>query len=610
MTSNINEKLFSDFDLSTNIEYLSVLKKIVNESIHPAFLCSQIKIENPNYFSIIYSNNLFIDEFGNGHESLIGKSHDFLFEEIGLNYDSVDQNEYSRMIIAIKNKQEGNFIFNLPVYHRGIKEVLKFQLKLVPFFNQENKKTYLIFVFEKQNDNSVKNSYPLSQNQILIKTLERSLSNEKLLRQISYLIISDKTIKEISLMIAELICYHLKVDRCIINDIRDDKPNFIVEFSNFGSRYITYGDESVKEEDVKNYVIFHNEFYKKISSENSVKNNSSLFVVNDIRSDPAFYKFRKIYQDFNVFSEITAITSFDNKINGSIHIHCSERRNFNMEEIQLLEIISEQLSIAIDRSYSVERVMIANHKLLIRTLELKQAIKKEKELRKTQSEFVALVSHEFKTPLQIIDSNREMISRKIKNLNLVDDSILKYLEKIKSGIFKMNGLISTTLNLARIESGREKMGLNKVKFYINDLIYDIIDKVNNLALSKNISINLLNFDNPIEIFADQKMLDHAFTNLISNAIKYSRDNLSVDITLLVSNKNVIVEVLDRGIGIPEEDLKNIGKKFFRARNTLSVSGTGIGLYITKYFIELHNGFIEVDSKIDVGSKFSISIPLF
>lgn len=609
MTSYTNEKLFYDFDLSTNIEYLSVLKKIVNESIYPAFLCSQIKIENPNYFSIIYSNNLFIDEFGNGQESLVGKSHDFLFEEIALNYDSVDQNEYSRMITAIKNKQEGNFVFNLPVYHHGIKEVLKFQLKLVPFFNQENKKTYLIFVFEKQGNGSVKNSYPLSQNQILIKSLERSLSNEKLLRQISYLIISDKTIKEISLMIAELICHHLKVDRCIINDIRDDKPNFIVEFSNFGSRYITYGDESVKEEDVKNYVIFHNEFYKKISSESSKKNNSSLFVINDIRSDPAFYKFRKIYQDFNVFSEITAITSFDNKINGSIHIHSSEIRNFNMEEIQLLEIISEQLSIAIDRSYSVERVMIANHKLLIRTLELKQAIKKEKELRKTQSEFVALVSHEFKTPLQIIDSNREMISRKIKNLNLVDDSIFKYLEKIKSGISKMNGLITTTLNLARIESGREKMALNKVKFYLNDLIYDIIDKVNNLALSKNISINLLNFDNRIEIFADQKMLDHAFTNLISNAIKYSRDNLSVDITLLVNNKNVIVEVLDRGIGIPEEDLKNIGKKFFRARNTLSVSGTGIGLYITKYFIELHNGFIEVDSKIDVGSKFSISIPL-
>ena len=108
---------------------------------------------------------------------------------------------------------------------------------------------------------------------------------------------------------------------------------------------------------------------------------------------------------------------------------------------------------------------------------------------------------------------------------------------------------------------------------------------------------------------DQKLLDHCFSNIITNAIKYLRNNSSVKINGSLQNKKLILKVTDSGIGIPKNDISNIGKKFFRAANTLSVSGTGIGLFLTKYFVELHNGSVLIESELDVGTVITVELPL-
>ena len=247
--------------------------------------------------------------------------------------------------------------------------------------------------------------------------------------------------------------------------------------------------------------------------------------------------------------------------------------------------------------------------MIAKTQELKKALKQEKEMRQMQNDFVAIVSHEFKTPLQIIDSTRELLARKLKTMGIVEESIDKALAKIKSGVVRMNGLIESTLNLSKLEMSNGDIALNKKDFSVKALINEIIERNYTLASNKliNIEIDIAAFP---EIYnGDQKLLDHSFSNIITNAIKYSKNNSLVKIKGFLQDKKLVLKVTDSGIGIPESDVSNIGKKFFRATNTLSVSGTGIGLFLTKYFVELHNGSVLIESVLDVGTTVTVELPI-
>jgi signal transduction histidine kinase len=275
------------------------------------------------------------------------------------------------------------------------------------------------------------------------------------------------------------------------------------------------------------------------------------------------------------------------------------------DEIDLIETVADQFSIALDRSNSIKKVMIANHSLMERTLQLKESLRQEQEMRKMQNEFVALVSHEFKTPLQIIDGNRELISRKLKNYSIEDNNIFNYLNKIKSGIQRMNGLINSTLHLAKMENSDGKIKIELQNIDLKDLITDIIEKNANLAMQKNITIHARIDDLPSEYISDPKLLDHAFSNIISNAIKYSHTNSFVKIIGKNLDDCIAIRVVDNGIGIPKNDQDNIGKKFFRAGNSISVAGTGIGIYLTKNFIDLLEGKLIIESKENCGTTVTI-----
>jgi signal transduction histidine kinase len=230
-------------------------------------------------------------------------------------------------------------------------------------------------------------------------------------------------------------------------------------------------------------------------------------------------------------------------------------------------------------------------------------------MREMQSEFVALVSHEFKTPLQIIDGARELVLRKLNVAKFSDDVINKSLDRIKNAIFRMNNLIQSNLNLSKIEIGEDGFKVNKQEFEIKNLVKEIIEKNFSSIKEKNIKIITAIEDMPDSYFGDQKLLDHAFTNTIVNAVKYSKVDSKIKISGGIKDKNIFLRVLDNGIGIPKEDLAKIGQKFFRATNTHTISGTGIGLYLTKYFVELHNGSVLIDSQINVGTSIKILLPI-
>jgi signal transduction histidine kinase len=606
---NLEQENHQEKEVTNEVDPLIEQKKIIDLSPEAAILCTA-KERNPNYLSIDYANKKFYEIFGINEFNLIGKSYDFLFANLDLDYYSEDQLEYIRLIKSVKNFHSCSVNITLFDYSPEKNKIrLKVTFNPNGFFT-DKVRCRAIFSFEKLELESQKQNVigqdKKSSNVNLLKSLERTLRNERLLREIGSSIIDDLPIRDIAQKIAKILCSHLKIDRCLLHDYRDAKTNFVVESCEDGvAKMLNGGSDSESLKVLTEYINFQNRFFEKYGNKDK---KSSLAAVEDISADQNFLPISEICKNFSITSQIAITTIFNGKVNGGIYIHQATTRNWLSDEIELMELVADQFSIALDRSDSIGKVMIANHALMEKTSQLKDALKREQNMRKMQNEFVALVSHEFKTPLQIIDSTREVMVRKIKSYNIADESLDKSLDKIKSGVQRMNGLIHSTLNLAKMESGDGAIKLERAVFDLKKFILDIVEKNSNLATNKNIQVIVKIDELPAEFNGDAKLLDHSITNIISNAVKYSRNDSVVKILAKSNDKKVVLRVTDQGIGIPKEDLSNIGQKFFRAKNTLSVAGTGIGLYLTKHFIELHGGDVLIESELNVGTSVTVTLP--
>lgn len=591
---------------SPNQEILGVgfLKESIEQITYPAFLC-EAKKNNYYDLKIISCNQAFLNRFNLSSAEVIGSNYDLLFEEIDLSSISDFQVQYSHLLKAVKNFYP--IIVNLSLNYPGnTKKIGNFKINFTPSDFKIEDNLYCTFVFEELSE--VDLQFEERTIQRLAHNLDRAIQNERILHRVSNLIASDLAIKEVSGHIAKIICDHLKVDRCIFYDFNENKISFVVENNSSGSNPITRnkdGEETL--EVISPYIDFHHKLSSNFHLEE--RKGNIMLSSTDIGNDLRFKKIDDICLSYNIVAQIAVTTAFDGKINGGLFIHQSSAREWTVEEIELIEMIADQFSVASDRSFSISQVLISNQNLIAKTQELKKALKQEKEMRQMQNDFVAIVSHEFKTPLQIIDSTRELLARKLKTMGIVEESIDKALAKIKSGVVRMNGLIESTLNLSKLEMSNGDIALNKKDFSVKALINEIIERNYTLASNKliNIEIDIAAFP---EIYnGDQKLLDHSFSNIITNAIKYSKNNSLVKIKGFLQDKKLVLKVTDSGIGIPESDVSNIGKKFFRATNTLSVSGTGIGLFLTKYFVELHNGSVLIESVLDVGTTVTVELPI-
>ncbi len=584
------------------------LEEIVSKNELPAILC-KAKDGNPNFLSIIFANQKFYEDFNISESRLIGKNYDFLFDDLDLDYSSEEQMEFIRLIKAVKDFHPCSIIVS-PANH-NFYNLDKIRLK-IDFYPQENFRNYAIFTFAKianQNESAEEAKTESSQkaNIILLRNLERSLRNERLMREIGNLIISDLQIDEIAKNIARSLCLHLKVDRCLIHDYKEGSTSFIVEHSLPEIKEMFRGaDDESSIKTLTKYLNFQDHFYEKFGNKNG---KSSISIIENVLDDVNFTKIHDVCKEYKIVSQIAVSTMISGKLSGGIYLHQSSKRTWLHDEIELIETVADQMAIAFDRSMSIERIMTTNHALMEKTAQLREALKHEQEMRKMQNDFIALVSHEFKTPLQIIDGTREVLIRKTKNLGDLKESFDKGFDRIKSAVRRMTGLINSTLNLAKMESGEGDIRLEKSEFNFKEFILDIIEKNQLLATNKNIKILSRIDELPEKFIGDSKLLDHSFSNIISNALKYSKENSCVKIIAKCLDEKLAIRVIDQGIGIPQDDLKNIGKKFFRASNTLSFAGTGIGFHLTRHFIEMHGGNIEIDSVLDVGTKVTTTLPI-
>lgn len=231
------------------------------------------------------------------------------------------------------------------------------------------------------------------------------------------------------------------------------------------------------------------------------------------------------------------------------------------------------------------------------------ALLREKEYNLLQQKFISLVSHEFRTPLAIIDGvAQRLIKRKDK---LTPDEVETRTNKVRSAVTRMVGLIDTTLYASRLDAGQIKLKLAPCD--VGELVRKVCERQTDISPSHKIQVEIDAFPN--EIFADKERLDQVFTNLLSNAVKYAPDAPLIEVKHWGDGGDVWVSVTDHGLGIPEDDLPHMFKRFFRAETAKGIPGTGIGLNVVKEFVEMHGGTITVDSVEGEGSTFTVRLPI-
>ncbi|MBZ9632855.1 GAF domain-containing sensor histidine kinase [Clostridium sp. FP1] len=245
---------------------------------------------------------------------------------------------------------------------------------------------------------------------------------------------------------------------------------------------------------------------------------------------------------------------------------------------------------------------------------------KLKDVDKMKTDFLSTVSHELRTPLTSIIGFAEMVKRKfegviVEELDLENDKnkiavikIKRYINIILSEGDRLSCLINDLLDISRMEAG--KISLNMREIDIEEIINQVITLTNPIIRDKSVQVILNIRESLPKIMADKDKLLQVIINLISNAIKFTQQGCIV-CTARAVEENVIVSISDTGIGIREEDKKNIFEKFSQVGDTLTNKpmGTGLGLAICKYIIEEHGGEIWVESEIEKGSDFSFSIPI-
>ena len=228
-------------------------------------------------------------------------------------------------------------------------------------------------------------------------------------------------------------------------------------------------------------------------------------------------------------------------------------------------------------------------------------LEKIKEVSQLQADFMSMVCHQFRTPLNVVSFSNSLVKRHIDKCH--DQKTQPLLDHIQSSVEQLTKMLDDILFFAKVEATKlncDAQPLNLVEF-----CNELIAKMQTNGRSNN--INFLTQTNYITAFMDQKLLEPMIRNLLDNAIKYSPIDSVVDLKLSSECGKVIFEVTDRGIGIPLTDRARLFEPFYRGSNIHHLPGTGLGLSIVKTLVDLHKGHIAVESEVGVGTTFTIML---
>ena len=255
-----------------------------------------------------------------------------------------------------------------------------------------------------------------------------------------------------------------------------------------------------------------------------------------------------------------------------------------------------------------DHILAVSHNITARKRaeeEMRRALEQEKELSRLKTNFVTLVSHEFRTPLGIIMSAADILKKYFDRL--APDRRGEHLQDIHDASRRMAELIDEVLLLARVEAGKmeckpQPLDLSAFCLQLRDELQAAANGVGTISVTARGLTG--------QAMADESLLRHIFTNLLSNALKYSDPGSEVEFTVDRRERDAIFQVRDHGIGIPPEDVNELFQTFRRGTNVGERPGSGLGLVIVKRCVELHGGAIELQSRQDTGTTVTVRLPLF
>ena len=273
-----------------------------------------------------------------------------------------------------------------------------------------------------------------------------------------------------------------------------------------------------------------------------------------------------------------------------------------------------------------KRLQEQNEQLQLSAEVLSRSLNQERELSQMKSDFISVVSHEFRTPLTTIQSASELL----EYYEWTKEEQVEQLHQIQAEVKHMTALMEDVLFLSRANTNKSK--INPINFDLLNFCNQILRQTQR-TFAKNYVINsrlqvraiddtskvatdiiidnphLQNDLEPFMVTIDEKLLRQILTNLLTNAIKYSPENSNVTFNLTIDQETITFSIKDQGIGIPSDDLEHLFSAFHRGKNVGILPGTGLGLSIVKNCVNLCKGTISVDSQLNVGTEFVVTLPV-
>lgn len=242
-------------------------------------------------------------------------------------------------------------------------------------------------------------------------------------------------------------------------------------------------------------------------------------------------------------------------------------------------------------------------------IDLTQKKATERELEKLRLDFFSNLTHEFRTPLNLIFSSVQLIDQSIPKIEGGDINILiRYLNIIEQNGMRLLKLVNNLIDSTRIDSGC--VDYNPQNQDIVSFVENICDSVVEFSKSQNIELIFDTDEEEKVVSFDSDKMERIILNLLSNAIKYNKENGRIDVAIKCNLEYIDISVKDTGVGIPNDKINDVFEKFKQVDNRLTKisEGSGIGLSIVKSLVELHGGVINVNSEIGVGTEFEVKIP--
>ena len=268
-------------------------------------------------------------------------------------------------------------------------------------------------------------------------------------------------------------------------------------------------------------------------------------------------------------------------------------RHWTLTETGIVQHLAADLAHSLVQAHVIERQA--------------QAVQLLRELDQAKADFIATVSHELRTPLTSISGYLEMLQD--GEAGQLPDQAAAMLTIIDRNATRLRNLIEDLLTQSRIDAGRLRLELARVE--LRPLLHSVLSAMAPLASASDVKLDLTSSRDDLSVQADPQQLEQVFTNLVSNALKFTPSGGSVLVTLSsAEDDGVLIEVRDTGMGIPPDEYPNLFTRFFRASNAAEAAlpGTGLGLAIVQEIVHRHGGAVDIDSELGVGTTVTVWLP--